>query len=279
MSASLDPVTLSNQIIDTGEVTGNFNRLTQELTEVAPGLAVIESFSHVWLVETGEGLVGFDTSGVITGAAVVEAMRGWRTDPVHSLVYTHGHVDHVGGSGAFIADADARGHRRPTVFGHQAVLDRLDRYDRTNGWNLAINARQFGATEWSQSGMGVGGRAELGERFLPADAARPDRTYDDQLDLEIGGVTMQLHHARGETDDHTWTWLPDQKAIFCGDLLIWVFPNAGNPQKVQRYPSEWAAALRAMVALDPDMILPAHGLPVMGPERIATVLGDTASAL
>ena len=36
------------------------------------------------------------------------------------------------------------------------------------------------------------------------------------------------------------------RAVFVGDLLTWVFPNAGNPQKVQRYPREWAAALREM---------------------------------
>ena len=34
-----------------------------------------------------------------------------------------------------------------------------------------------------------------------------------------------------------------------GDLFIWVFPNAGNPQKVQRYPDDWAVALRKMAVL------------------------------
>ena len=64
-----------------------------------------------------------------------------------------------------------------------------------------------------------------------------------------------------------------------GDFLIWNFPNAGNPQKVQRYPGEWAAALRAMGAMQPDLIVPAHGLPITGTERIQRVLNDIASAL
>ncbi len=35
--------------------------------------------------------------------------------------------------------------------------------------------------------------------------------------------------------------------VLCtGDLFIWATPNCGNPQKVQRYPVQWAAALRAM---------------------------------
>ncbi len=64
-----------------------------------------------------------------------------------------------------------------------------------------------------------------------------------------------------------------------GDFLIWNFPNAGNPQKVQRYPGEWAAALRAMAAMGPELIVPAHGLPITGNERIQRVLNDIASAL
>jgi alkyl sulfatase BDS1-like metallo-beta-lactamase superfamily hydrolase len=48
---------------------------------------------------------------------------------------------------------------------------------------------------------------------------------------------------------------------------------------VQRYPLEWAAALRAMAAQGPELLLPAHGLPIAGRERIARVLDDTATAL
>ncbi|MEZ5138232.1 MAG: MBL fold metallo-hydrolase [Acidimicrobiales bacterium] len=32
---------------------------------------------------------------------------GWTDEPVHTLVYTHGHVDHVGGSGHIVRDAEA----------------------------------------------------------------------------------------------------------------------------------------------------------------------------
>jgi alkyl sulfatase BDS1-like metallo-beta-lactamase superfamily hydrolase len=90
---------------------------------------------------------------------------------------------------------------------------------------------------------------------------------------------FELHHARGETDDHLWAWFPDRKWIMSGDFLIWNFPNAGNPQKVQRYPIEWAAALRAMIAKEPELLLPAHGLPIAGRERVARVLDEVASAL
>ena len=64
-----------------------------------------------------------------------------------------------------------------------------------------------------------------------------------------------------------------------GDFVIWNFPNAGNPQKVQRFPIEWAAALREMIAKEPELLLPAHGLPIEGRARIAGVLDDIATAL
>jgi alkyl sulfatase BDS1-like metallo-beta-lactamase superfamily hydrolase len=90
---------------------------------------------------------------------------------------------------------------------------------------------------------------------------------------------MSLRHGRGETDDHTWTWIPSLRAITAGDFLIWAFPNAGNPQKVQRFPGDWAAAMRDMAAMEPELYLPAHGLPIAGRERIAGVLDDVATAL
>src|SRR6516165_1312742 len=57
--------------------------------------------------------------------------------------------------------------------------------------------------------------------------------------------------------------------------------NAGNPQKVQRFAEDWAAALRNMAALDPapELLLPGHGLPMAGADRIRAVLLDTATLL
>jgi alkyl sulfatase BDS1-like metallo-beta-lactamase superfamily hydrolase len=205
---------------------------------------------------------------------VVAAVRSWSNDPVRALVYTHGHVDHVGGSGAFEADRLAAGRRPIEVVGHANVPVRFDRYRRTDGWNRAVNARQFGGIS-PRHGMGVGGS----QAFLPDSVLEPDHVVGDHGTLDVGDVHLELHHARGETDDHLWAWWPERRTVFTGDFVTWVFPNAGNPQKVQRYPIEWAATLRRIVALRPELLVPAHGLPVAGPDRIAVVLDDMAGAL
>ena len=272
--ARVHPLDLSAAVIDSGEADQPVNRVTNELSELGDGLAMVESFSHSVALDTGDGLVVFDASGAATGRQVVEALRGWSTAPVTHLVYTHGHVDHVGGSGAFVADAASRGERQPEVVAHRAVGERLSRYRATDGWNLAINARQFG---WlaGRGGLGIGGSGT----FVPADVAEPSTTYDRTLRLAPNGEVVDLFHERGETDDHTWAWIPARRAVVTGDFLIWNFPNAGNPQKVQRYPDSWALALRQMLALEPELLVPAHGLPIAGRARIATVLGEVATAL
>jgi alkyl sulfatase BDS1-like metallo-beta-lactamase superfamily hydrolase len=157
------------------------------------------------------------------------------------------------------------------------VLARLDRYAATSDFNLLINQRQFGGIR-PGTGLHIGADASA-PTFLPADTMRPDTTFDDVLDLTIGDLTIELHHDRGETDDHLWAWLPERKWLMCGDFFTWFFPNAGNPQKVQRYPLEWARALRRMAAVQPELLVPAHGLPIEGRERIAVALDNVARAL
>ena len=77
----------------------------------------------------------------MAGSSVRDLIRTWRTAPVHSAVYTHGHIDHVMGTAAFDAEADEHGHPRPRVIAHEAVLPRFDRYCLTAGYNAAINQR------------------------------------------------------------------------------------------------------------------------------------------
>ncbi|MEM9467181.1 MAG: alkyl sulfatase dimerization domain-containing protein [Actinomycetota bacterium] len=269
-----DPIELSTRVIDTGEHDEMVNRVTQKLSVLDDDIAIVESFSHIIGFRTEDGLVCFDASGQLTGEAALDALRRWTDAPIDSLVYTHGHVDHVGGSGAMAADAERRGHRPIRVVGHAAVAERFDRYRLTSGYNTDINMRQFG---------GVGGVKDMAigdvPSFLPEDVLWPEVEIGAAGTLEVGGTTFEMRHAKGETDDHLWTWIPEHRALCVGDFVTWVFPNCGNPQKVQRYPLEWAAALREMITYDAEWLFGAHGLPVRGADRIATVLGDLATAL
>ncbi|MDO9127711.1 alkyl sulfatase dimerization domain-containing protein [Parvibaculum sp.] len=276
-----DLLALSARYIDNDiyEGAGLVNRPTTELSEVAPGIALIEAFSHVVAFRTGDGLVLFDTSLEAFAGGVMKSLRGWTDEPVSHVCYTHGHADHVGGTGAVLCEACDRNRPRPQVIGHENVSPRFRRYELTNGYNFTINARQFAPATELRMGGGEPGGKPAARRFGPDPWVQPDTTFRDRMEFRAGDTRFELRHAIGETDDHLWAWVPEHKAICSGDFVTWVFPNAGNPQKVQRFPLEWARALREMAAMEPELLLPAHGLPIAGKARIAGVLDTIASAL
>ncbi|HZT67908.1 MAG TPA: alkyl sulfatase dimerization domain-containing protein [Acidimicrobiales bacterium] len=249
-----------------GEVTTEEHHpfsVDNTLLEVAEDVGFVSSFANVSAFRTTDGLVLVDTGSAPLARLVHQAVRGWEGSPLRTAVYSHGHIDHVFGVPVFEEEAAANGWPAPTVVAHEAMPARFDRYVLTSGYNEVINQRQFQAPNlrW------------------PTVYRYPDTTYRDRMDLDVGGLRLELHHARGETDDHTWTWVPDRRVLCCGDLFIWASPNAGNPQKVQRYPLDWARALRTMADLGAELMLPGHGVPLAGGERIRLALTETAELL
>jgi alkyl sulfatase BDS1-like metallo-beta-lactamase superfamily hydrolase len=237
-------------------------RATGKREEIAPDLVFLHAFANVSVLRTRAGLALVDTSNYAARERTFAAVRAIDPAPVTGAIFTHGHADHACGMPPFLAEAADKGWARPTIVGHRNVAARFDRYRTTNGLNALINARQFGiAARW------------------PMDYDYPDTTYDETLSLTIGEVTLELHHARGETDDHTWIWWPARRVLFSGDQFIWVTPNAGNPQKVQRYAADWARSLRAMQVCEAQIMVPGHGMPIIGAPRVAQALGDTAEWL
>jgi alkyl sulfatase BDS1-like metallo-beta-lactamase superfamily hydrolase len=217
----------------------------------------------VSVIRTPAGLVLIDTAKLDTAKKTLAAVRRWDNSPIHTVIYTHGHIDHTSGIKVVDEEADARGVPRPRIIAHRNVLRRLSRYEASHGLNSIAQGRQFNYPDY----------------VYPVGQRRPDRVYDDTLSLTIGNERFELFHGLGETDDATFVWLPEHRILASGDFVIWVFPNAGNPRKVQRYAPDWAATLRRMQALKPEVLIPGHGPVIFGGERAAQVLDDGAAVL
>jgi alkyl sulfatase BDS1-like metallo-beta-lactamase superfamily hydrolase len=233
------------------------------ICEITDDVAFLPNFANCTAIATDDGLVMVDTGSPLTAELVHDEIRSWSELPLHSAVFSHGHIDHVFGVAPFEQEASTNGWEAPNVLAHAHLPRRFDRYVMTAGYNEIINRRQFAAAnlEW------------------PREYRYPDETYDLEHDFSVGSTQFHLRHEKGETDDATVTWIPEKGVLCSGDLFIWNSPNAGNPQKVQRYPLEWAEALRRMVELEASFLLPGHGLPIFGRERIRQALTETAEYL
>ena len=206
------------------------------------------------VVITGEGLVVVDTGMPQGGPDRVRRIRERTDAPFHTIIYSHGHGDHVGGVHAFLEDAEQKGHPRPRIVGHELVARRFDKY-----WMLAGRGRYIGSLQFPGPEMQTA-RSQRGASAQPSPYVYPDTTFSDYMEFRLGGLTFELRHAPAETDDTIWVWVPERKLAMIGDLLIGGAPNTGNPLKEQRYTLEWAEALEKIAEKEPDFIIAGPGV-------------------
>ena len=241
-----DPLVALNMFSRAPEPIAKATELT-EIIEVAPRTWLLRfPVVNAAVFETDEGLVIVDTGMAPAGPAMVDAIRSVSDAPVHTVIYTHGHVDHAYGTWALLEAGET-----PEIVAHEKLPARFERYIRLRG-SLAHYMSQP-------------------EDQLPAkreDLVWPTRTFSDRLELEIGGETFVLVHHEGETDDQLYVWVPGRKTLASADYYQGFLPNAGNGKRVQRNVGAWAGAMREMADLQPELLVPAHGAAITDPAEI-----------
>ena len=278
MQVLLDNPRLLDRISEGGSFGGDnhsrvaaqnmFGKHHQEAIDDVKAKTSIEAVGdRVWLIrmpivnaalfETDEGLVLVDAGMAPAGPALVEAIKSVSEKPLHTIIFTHGHVDHAFGAWALVNEWN------PKIVAHENILPRFKRYMR-----IPRSLAKYMSQKTSQ---------------LPRSAEDiifPTETFGgNELTLNIGGEAFVLKHYPAETDDQLFVWVPSRSAIVAADYYQGFLPNAGNGKRVQRYVEEWAEALREMVALSPDLLLPMHGEVLEDKDEILANLSDLAAAL
>jgi alkyl sulfatase BDS1-like metallo-beta-lactamase superfamily hydrolase len=229
------------------------------------GVWMIPSFGNTGAVETKDGLVLVDVPVLPLMPKMIGMLRGVLRSPVHTVFVTHGHGDHAVALDPLFEEAEQNGAPPPRVIAQRNVLRRFNRYRMLAGYHDHINRIQFAVKE------GVPG--------FTSPQRNPDILFDQTLSTCVGGIDFHAYHARGETDDHLWVWVPEKKTVFVGDMVIWSFPNVGNPFKVQRYTLEWAEGLEAIAAKEPEVLVPGHGGVMSGRDQIRAFCLKASGAL
>ena len=83
----------------------------------------------------------------------------------------------------------------------------------------------------------------------------PTLTFTDKLDIDLGNREVQVMHlGRGNTPGDAIVYLPKEKILVVGDLLVHPIPYTYDG-----YPAEWVQTLQKIAQLDADIIVPGHG--------------------
>jgi len=251
------------------------NRATQDedifpdIVKIAPSWPISGPSG---VVITDEGIVIVDTGvNFREGQDRVQRIRERTNLPFHTIIFSHGHVDHVGGAPAFLADAEQRGHTQPRIIGHSLVARRLDKYRMLAGRRAYIASLQFPRSDQAPI-TGQDWSSVPEPSFI-----YPDTTFHDEMEFRLGGLTFEIRHSPAETDDGVWVWIPERKVAFIGDLLINGCPNTGNPLKEQRYTLEWAENLEIIAEKKPDFVISSG--PVVSGQDVEEMLLNTAKLL
>jgi glyoxylase-like metal-dependent hydrolase (beta-lactamase superfamily II) len=232
----------------------------REIVQVKGDLYFVRAGSHNTVVYVTPG-------GLVLGDPISTEVATWLKpelekrfkQPVRDIIYSHHDFDHAEGAAVFGS---------PTIWAQENVLTNLDgQLHRLAGGNADTNKN--GRLERSEASGGYLSNFNRLDRnkdgaITPSEMnqeiVKPTRTYRDRQTVTLGGRTIQLiHPGLNHSDDMTVMYFPAERAVFAVDFI---YPGT-TPGAFGNYDGtpvvEWINSIKAVEALDFDVILPGHG--------------------
>jgi glyoxylase-like metal-dependent hydrolase (beta-lactamase superfamily II) len=187
--------------------------------------------SNAGFVVTREGVVVFDALGTpVLGQALVAAIRKVTSQPIRRVIVSHYHADHVYGLQPLkAAGAEIWAHRKgEAYFTSGQAEERLEQ-------------RRRDLYPWVDEKSRV---------------VKPDLWLEGDTDFKLGGLTFRILYAHGaHSPEDVMLYVVEDRLLFAGDLLF-----AGRVPFVGNADSKgWLAAMDAMIAVKPAVVVPGHG--------------------
>lgn len=246
--------------------------------EIVPGIWHVVGIGHsnATIVEGNTGVILIDCFESIEKGQVLRSIVQEKTGKeVHTIIYSHGHIDHRGGAEAF-SDSVLE------IIAFAPKFPVLARTEMLQDVQMLRGTRQFGYKLSDEEALtqGLGNREGVvyGEHRGPL-PVRP--LYDEDLvERDIDGVKVILRRLPGETDDQMMVWLPEQKVLCCGDNYYGCFPNLYAIRGSQyRNIAEWIDSLDVILSYPAEYLLPGHTAPLLGRAQIQEVVGHFRDAI
>ncbi|HEY4309243.1 MAG TPA: alkyl sulfatase dimerization domain-containing protein [Pirellulales bacterium] len=239
-----------------GQFEGVLGAGSRPVEKVHEKIYLASGFGNTFLVLTDDGNVIIDTSLPDMAKRHRQILSEVSKAPTRYLIFTHAHEDHTSGA-ALWKEADTQ------VVAQRQFVEMRQYQDRFAEFFARRNAAQFGFDEQ---------RAREAMRNRPV-RVEPTILFDEEYEFDLGGTKFQLFHTPGETYDHLTVWLPQYKAAFVGDNFYASFPNIYTLRGTRpRWALDYVDSLNKVLALKPEILLPSHGTPIVGAEKVAAAL-------
>lgn len=273
LKASINP--------ELAEHTRHFN---QKVYQVADNVwsAVGWNLANSVMIEAPEGLIIVDTGeSVDQSRKVLAEFRKISDKPIKAIVYTHFHPDHINGVKAFVSEEQVKsGEVR--IYAQETLLDNVVTQGSLVGPILAMRSGySFGVAlsdeDKRDMNAGLGPLAHEGASTFIA----PTDTFRDSLDTTIAGLKVQFLHVPSEAPDEIVLYLPDNRVLISAEVTQGpTLPNVHTLRGTKfRDPVVWVASLDKLRAFQADVMVPLHGQPVSGREKVEEVLRMTRDAI
>jgi alkyl sulfatase BDS1-like metallo-beta-lactamase superfamily hydrolase len=245
--------------------------------------AVGWSTCNAIMVVGRDGVIIVDTGDSVTAAREVAAEFRKITDkPVLAVIYTCFHIDHISGVKGFVSAEDVSAGM-VAVIAHDTLLANVINQGSTIGPILgARTAYNFGVVlddpDLESMNLGTG---PLPRKDREVTFIAPTRTFSSTLDLTVAGVELKLVHVPSEAADEIAVFLPENGVLLSSEVIpAECFPVL-HPLRGEAYrdPVQWYRSIDALRRLNAASMVPAHGLPVIGTERVEEVLRSYRDAI
>ena len=247
-----------------------FEKITDSIYyATASGTMSVGANSPVFVNGTEAMVIDSGTSPA-AGRALVQDVKALTDKPVRFVIDSHYHYDHLYGNQVFGPDVQIIGHDHTR---ERLKANTLEQYTFLTSIR-PIPQRIQSLRERIAAEKDPQQKAPLEQQIKNAQAYQeqvkevqqtpPNLTFDSTMTLVRGGREFRLMYlGRGHTDTDVVVYLPKERIVATGDLMESVISYMGDS-----YPEEWIVTLEKLKALDFDTVLPGHGVPFKGKERI-----------
>jgi cyclase len=205
-----------------------------------------------------------------SGRAMLQELSAITDKPVRFLINTHFHYDHTNGNQAFPPGVDIIGHEFTRRKLTSDILEKGMFADLLKGLPKQLDdlktraASETDPAAKTRLAQQVPVQTAFANSLKDLKVTPPNVTLVDRMTLFRGDREIRLLYlGHGHTGGDIVVYLPNEKVLCTGDLLVHDVANL-----IDGYVNEWPDALEKLRPIDFVDVIPGHGEPFKGKERI-----------